>query len=165
MTKETNKHDIGLEIIKWLPHDRQYVYALNVWALHEQYITKEEAEQVKLSLDTYYKEDVQETSKSKFMFAIFKKEGYIVTKVLFNLIDQYPKRCVGPLESCEMIPDNEKIMKDHKIPSIEYYKFINILADKKYIEKLKDKKIKINFSYIKEVAEQQEDDKDEDVTE
>lgn len=152
MNNIDTKESIGIEIFKWMEKDQQYVYTLNAYALQKGIITEEEALIVKNELDDYYKNKPTQ-EKNKYMLSAFEKIGFSNTKVLWELIVQFPTHSYGDINNGELIPDNEGIMKKWKIPSIDYYKIINILIDNEYLFKRNvEKKLiyKINFIKLKQ---------------
>ena len=163
------KEAIGAEIIKWLPHDAQYCYILVTLAVQKKCITEEEAVIVKKELDTYYADTISVAkNKNKYMMATFEKIGFIYTRVLWELIAQFPKHIQGDPENAEMIPDNESIMKKWEIPSIDYYTIISKLIDEGYISKRTHNKhlvykidfLKIDEDYKEYMANQEQPDEE-----
>jgi hypothetical protein len=155
MTQEqmNDKQAIDMEIVQWLPHDRAYVTTLVAYALGEGIINEDEAKIAKQNIDTFYKDDIKvEQEKNRHMFNIFKKIGFSKTKVLWRLIDQFPKRSYGDPANAEFIPNNEAIIKQTGIPSVSYYEIVNELFKCMYMSKrVKNKKLiyKIHFDMIK----------------
>jgi len=144
------KEAIGAEIIKWLPHDAQYCYVLITLAVQKNLITEAEAAIAKKEIDDYYSDTIptKSNNKNKYMMATFEKIGFIYTRVLWELISQFPKHIQGDPENAEFIPDNEAIMKKWDIPTIDYYAIISKLIDYEYISKRTENKhlvYKINF--------------------
>lgn len=159
MNLEQERKDVVLEMVRWLEHDPAYVYTLNVWAHQQGWITDEEANHTKEVLDNHYKQyNDTKSLQNKYMMEVFKKIGFSKTKVLWRLIDQFPKYIVDNPEDCIFKPHNEYIIKQTNIPSIDYYTIINELVELGYIEKISDKKLgqlyKINFMKIKKEYEE-----------
>lgn len=157
MTIEQERKNVVKEMVSWLEHDPVYVYTLNVFAHQQGWITDEEAKQIKDVLDNHYKDFNQNKNKqNKYMMEVFKKIGFTKTKILWRLIDQFPRYIVDDPEECTFKPHDEYIIKQTGIPSIDYYSIINELVDLGYIEKIKDGKLgilyKINFMKIKNEA-------------
>lgn len=148
------------EMLAWIPHDPVYVYTLNVYALQQRWITSEESEQVKHVLDEHYKNDAELAAKknqNKYMMEIFKLIGFSNTKILWRLIEQFPKFIIGEPEDCTFVAHDDAIIKQTGLKSIDYYQIINKLVELGYIEKKKIGKYhcyKINFMFIKEKYEQ-----------
>lgn len=156
MTIEQERKNVLKEMLVWIPHDPSYVYTLNVYALQQGWITEEEAKAIKETLDNHYEITHEEDRvKNKYMLEIFKKIGMTYTKVLWRLIEQFPKFIVEPVEDFTFVAHDDSIIKQIGIDSISYYKIINDLCEKGYISKVKkDKKhcYKIHFDFIKATA-------------
>lgn len=153
--EERNK--ILKEILTWLEYDKQYVYTLNVYALQQGLITEQEALQVKETLDKHYSLTSNKQSKAnKYMMKVFEEIGFSKTKVLWNLIDQFPKYIVGKPEDCTFIAHDESNIRKLKVSSIKYYNVINELEKLGYIKKkMINSKMtyKIDFLKIKNMSE------------
>jgi hypothetical protein len=158
MTIEQERLNVLKEMTSWLDHDPTYVYTLNVYALQQGWITEDESIRIKQTLDDHYKDyNNSKQLQNKYMMEVFKKIGFSKTKVLWRLIDQFPKYIVDNPEDCTFKPHNEHIIKQTGIPSVDYYTIINELVELGYIEKISNKKLgqlyKINFMKIKEEGE------------
>ena len=159
MTKSNidTKESIGKEMILWMPHDAQYCYTLNAYALQKGLITEPEAVEVKKQLDEYYKiEQPTEKPMNKYMMEVFKIHGFSYAKILWRIINQFPSHNTGPVRNMELIPDHNKIMKETKIDSVGYYKFVNgILKDGYLSKRTEDKRViyKINFNKLAGICE------------
>jgi len=139
--QENEKRSIGMELAKWMQHDKMYCYTLVVYALQEGLITEDEAKTAKEELDKYYEKDNEvDKNKNKYMMALFKKHGFSPIKVLWRLIEQFPNKCIGDPVNCEFKPNNDKIIKDTDIPSVSYYEIINNIIEWGYLSKRMDKK-------------------------
>ena len=152
MNEIDTKESIGTELIKWMDKDATYCYTLNAYALSKGLITEEEAVIVKNDLDDYYEKNKPAQEKNKYMMTAFKKIGFTPTKILWELINQFPNKSFGDINNSELIPDNESIMKKWKIDSISFYDMISNLITAGYLSKRNvDKKLiyKINFLKLK----------------
>jgi len=146
-----NKENIAQEMVRWLPHDKTYCYALNVYALSKEVITPEQSILIKQELDAYYGEEVRETSKSKIMIKVFEDLGFSKTKLLWTIIDYFPKH--GDLTTFEVPLNTNKLQSLSGILPKDYFPYLLTLQEKGYITKIKGTKYRINFEKIKEVGE------------
>lgn len=158
MSIEQERINVLKEMTSWLEHDPVYVYTLNVYALQQEWITEEESKNIKDVLDNHYKDfNDSKQLQNKYMMEVFKKIGFAKTKVLWRLIDQFPKYIVDNPEDCTFKPHNDAIIKQLGVSSIDYYAAINELIALEYIEKIQNKKLgmlyKINFMKIKNEGE------------
>lgn len=148
MTKE----DIGLELQRWLAHDAPYCYTLVAYAHQEGVITEQECLAAKEELDKIYAHDkAVHENRGKFLITVFKQLGMTKTRVLWNLIEQFPNKFVGDPAEGWMRPDHEKIYKDLGITSIDYYSILADIQEYNYLEKKDENRkmyYKINFEKI-----------------
>lgn len=151
----TEKQQVGLEISKFMATDKAYTYTVAFWAFQEGIIDGDEYTIVKNGLDEFYaKDEVEESKKkeaNKYMLKVLDVIGFTPTKILWRLIEQFPTRGVGDPANFELLPDNNKIIKDTNIPSVDYFTLIDKIISNGFMEKGKhDKKMtyKINFHKI-----------------
>jgi hypothetical protein len=151
----TEKQQVGLEISKFMATDKQYTYTVAFWAYQEGIIDSDEYAIVKRELDGYYAKDEVEESKKKeanrYMLKVLDVIGFTPTKILWRLIEQFPTRGVGDPANFELVPDNNKIIKDINIPSVDYFNLIEKIISNGFMEKGKyENKMtyKINFHKI-----------------
>lgn len=154
MTKE----EIGQEIAKWYLHDGPYCYTLVAMAHEEGLLSDDEATAAKEDLDKVYEHDkmVKET-RGKYMTVTLKKLGFTKNKILWNMIAQFPSRCVGDPADCRMKPDVKKLVELCNLgKEVDFYTQLADIIAAGYVSQDEDNKLyyKINFDKIKEESEQ-----------
>ena len=157
MTKKNidTKESIGKEMFLWMPHDAQYCYTLNAYALQKGIITEAEAGEVKKELDDFYKvAQAADKPMNKYMLEVFKIHGFSYAKILWRIINQFPAHNTGPARNMELIPDHNKIIKETKIDSVGYYKIVNDILKDGYLSKRTEAKrviYKIDFKKLADI--------------
>ena len=152
------KESIAREIYQFMDVDPVYALTLIPLALQKDLITPDEATKAKKDLDGYYQEIARQTeeikaTKNKRMMEVFKVVGYSPTKVLWQIIDQFPKRCAGNPNRFELKINHEGIMKKTKIRSLDYYGYLAKLQDHDYIQKVDKNIYSINFPLLTQVIQ------------
>lgn len=151
------KESIAHEIYTFMDADPVYALTLIPLALQKNLITQQEAEKAKKDLDGYYQEIARQTeeikaTKNTRMMEVFKVVGYSPTKILWQMIDQFPKRCTGDPNRFELKVNHEAIMKKTKIRSIDYFNYLLKLQSADYIQKVDKNIYSINFPLLTQVV-------------
>lgn len=149
----TEKQNVGLEISKFMATDKQYTYTVAFWSFQEGIINEDEYKIVKHELDEFYEKQENQSKKeaNKHMLKVLDVIGFTPTKILWRLIEQFPTRGKGDPADFILDPNNEKIIKDINIPSVDYYSLVNKIIDAGFLEKKTINKrmvYKINFDKI-----------------
>ena len=135
------------EIYRWINIDPIYVSLLNTYGLQLGIFTPDESENLKKIIPQIPK---TELNRNKYIMAIFKLHGFGFAKVLWKLIQQFPKHMIGDPGDFIFIPDNEKIIKELKVKSVVYYDTVSKIIEAGYIDRIEGLKYKINFRKIME---------------
>ena len=152
------KEAIAREIYQFMDVDPVYALTLIPLALQKNLITQQEAEKAKKDLDGYYQDIARQTeeiksTKNARMLEVFKVVGYSATKVLWQIIDQFPKRCTGNPNRFELKVNHEGIMKKTKIRSLDYYGYLAKLLEAGYISHNTGNIYAINFPFLTQVIQ------------
>ena len=153
--KLEEKKQLGIELIRWLPHDRAYATCLVAWGNSQGLLTDSESKEARAAIDEFYKgDDTVKSNRTKYMGKVLSRIGFQKTKVLWRLIDQLPRRMRNGIQSFELVPNHEAIIRGLKIDSVDYYAIIDNLIDLGYLGKRKDgKKMVYYIDFLQIMAE------------
>ena len=157
MTGEKNinwtKEAIGAELLLWRDSDPAYTLTLVPLALHKGLITEKEAELAKADLDKYYQKIADQAElvkkyKSEKMLKVFQLLGFSPTKLLWRIIEAFPKYYNGEPSECIIRVPHKLLIKELGFSSKDYYTFLTLIEGSGFLTHIEKALWKINFGSI-----------------